>query len=65
VNDTSVALAGLDGDKATVGSQGFWADMEVMEFTREELITKEMIAKVKVSPTASAVPPQWVEVAGS
>jgi hypothetical protein len=63
VNDSSVALAILDGPSTTAGSQGLWADFEVMEFTREEPIEKEMLAKVKVAPTASAVPPQWVEVA--
>ncbi len=61
-NGVPVALAVLDGDKATSGSQGLWADFEVFEFTRDENQEKEMIAKVKVKPTASAVPPEWVQV---
>jgi hypothetical protein len=58
----SVALAVLDGPAATSGSQGTWADYFVEEFSREEPLDKEMVAKVKVSPTASAVAPEWVQV---
>jgi len=59
-NRTSVALAILDGPSATSGSQGLWADFVVTDFPREEPIDKEMLLKVKIEPTASAVPPQWV-----
>jgi hypothetical protein len=60
---TPMALAILDGDKATAGSQGFWADFVVTSFDREENIDKEMMLKVKVKPTPSAVAPEWVQAA--
>jgi hypothetical protein len=39
-----------------------WADFAVMEFTREENEDKEQVAKIKLAPTLSAVPPEWVAV---
>lgn len=58
----SIALAILDGSNATSGSQGIWADFAVTDFPRDEPIDKEMMSKVKVEPTPSAVPPTWVIV---
>ena len=58
-----IAMAFLDGDKATTGSQGLWADFDVTEFTREEPLEGAVMAKVKLVPTSSAVPPEWVKVA--
>lgn len=58
---TSIAMAFLDGDKSTSGSQGPWADWEVTEFTREEPIEGAAMAKVKIKPTSSAVAPEWVK----
>ena len=59
---TSIALAVLDGDKATIGSQGIWADYMVADFPREEPEDKEMLSKVKLKPTVSAHGPEWVQV---
>jgi len=58
----SLAAVFLDGDKATSGSQGPWADWAVMKFVRDENLDKEVIAQVTLKPTQSAVPPQWVKV---
>jgi len=59
---TSIALAVLDGPCATgTSSEGLWADFAVMAFNRDEPIESEMIAKVTVKPTDSAVPPQYVQ----
>lgn len=62
-NNTSVALAILDGAKDVVGSQGLWADFSVTNLTREEPLEDAIKAKVTLKPTYSAVPPAWVTVA--
>jgi hypothetical protein len=62
---TSVAIAILDSASTIPGAQGLWADFEVMEFPREEPLDKEMLSKVKIKPTSSAVPPQWVQTPAS
>jgi hypothetical protein len=60
--DDTIAVAALDGDKATVGSSGLWADFEVETFDRSEGLENAVTAKVKLVPGDSAVEPEWVEV---
>lgn len=62
-NNTSIALAILDGAAATVGSQGLWADFSVTNFTRSEPLNEAIKAKVTVKPTYSAVAAAWVTTA--
>jgi hypothetical protein len=54
-----IGMAWMDGPIATAGSKGLWADMAVLSFKREEPLDKEMVVKVKVSPTLTANPPIW------
>jgi len=63
--NTPIALAALDGPHTVAGHIGVWADWDVMEFNRDENIDKEVVAKVKLVPTATTanVPPQWVQTA--
>lgn len=59
---TNVALAVLDGDQDDVGSQGLWADFQVISFTRGEPIADKLTASVVLKPGVSSVAPQWVTV---
>lgn len=63
--NTSIAVAVLSGPHSVAGHIGVWADWDVKEFSRDENIEKEQIAKVKLVPTATStnVPPQWVQTA--
>lgn len=58
----SIAVALLDMAQATSGASGIWADFAVMDYTREEPEDKEMTLKIKLKPTLSNVPPEWVAV---
>jgi hypothetical protein len=58
----TIAMAFLDGPKATSGSFGIWADFVVTGFGRDEPLEKEMMVKATLKPTSSAVAPQWVQV---
>ena len=63
LNDTVIGVAVLDGDKATVGTQGFWADWVIVKFDKNEPIGDAQTVSVSLKPTLSAVPPEWVTVA--
>lgn len=60
--DDTIAVAALDGDKATAGVSGLWADFEVESFDRSEGLGDGATAKVKLIPGDSAVEPEWVVV---
>lgn len=62
LNGTTIALAVLDGDKATVGSQGLWADFQVFSFSKSENLEEGQLVSVSLKPTYSSVPPEWVNV---
>jgi hypothetical protein len=62
LNNTVIALAALSGDKATVGSQGLWADFKVSNFTKSENLTEAQMYDVELTPAYSSVAPQWVQV---
>lgn len=57
-----IALAMLDGDKATVGSQGLWADFAVTGFKEGQPLDGVSMTDVTVKPTRSSVPPEWAVV---
>lgn len=60
-----IGIACMDGGITTAGSQGLWADIDVLEFTRDEPLDDGMGVKVTVKPTISANAPQWKTVAGT
>lgn len=60
---TTIALAILDGDKATAGTMGIWADFRVFTIAKGEPLEDAQTIVFTVRPTASAVPPEWVKVA--
>lgn len=62
LNDTVVAVAALDGDKATVGSQGLWADFLVTGFVKKEPLNEPQSVAITIKPAYSAVSPEWVKV---
>jgi hypothetical protein len=60
--NTTIAVAALDGDKATVATQGLWADMEVTNFSKMEELEEGQKISVTLKPALGAIPPQWVRV---
>jgi len=62
INNTAVALAALGGDKATSGTIGLWADFSVNGFQKEEPLKEAQMVSISVSPTYSAVGPQFVKI---
>jgi hypothetical protein len=60
-----VALAVLDGDKATDGTQGLWADFSVLKMDKGEEIENAQMVTFTVKPGLSAVAPEWVKVAAA
>lgn len=63
LTDATIALAALDGDKATAGSRGTWADYEVLSMKKSEPLNGEQMVTFGVEPAYSAVPPEHVKVA--
>lgn len=62
LNDTNIGVAALDGDKATAGSQGLWADFQVIGFTKKEPLNEPQSVSITMKPGYSTVAPQWVSV---
>ena len=62
LNDTTVAMAFLDGDKATSANQGLWADFIVTGFAKKEPLQEVQTVSVTIKPAASAVAPEWVKI---
>lgn len=62
LNNTSIALAALSGDKTTVGVDGLWADFMVTNFTKSENLADAQMVDVTLKPAYSSVAPQWVQV---
>jgi hypothetical protein len=65
INDSTVALAVLDGDKATTGTRGFWADFIVSTFGKTENLVEGQMVDVTLTPGPSSVAPQIVVVTGA
>lgn len=59
----SIAIALLDGDKATAGVYGLWADWEVTKFEKGEMLNDVQTVNVTIKPAYSAVAPEYVKVA--
>jgi len=68
LNNTVIAVAVLDGDSATAGTQGLWADFVVTNFSRNEPLEESLSANFTLEPAfsgAAHVDPEWVTVATS
>jgi len=63
LNNTTIAIAALDGNKDTVGAEGLWADFEVLQFSRNEPLTDGLTVHVVLKPAYTSVNPEWVTVA--
>jgi hypothetical protein len=57
-----IGIAAMDGDIETAGSQGFWADMAVIEFSHDENLEDYLAAKVVLKPTYSETAPAWATI---
>lgn len=60
LSSTTIAIAALDGDKATAGVEGLWADFVVTTFTKAEQLQEGQSVSVTLKPALSDVPPEWV-----
>lgn len=58
----AVGVACMDGDITTSGSEGLWADMAVVSFTRDESMAGEMMANISIKPTRSDNAPAWTTI---
>lgn len=63
LNNTPVALAALSGASNVAGSEGLWAEFEVLSFSRNEALEEGVTFSVTIKPTDSEVEPEWVVVA--
>jgi len=57
--DTAIGIAAMDGDITEAGRRGLWADMAVVDFSREEPLEEALSVKVTLKPTYSANAPEW------
>jgi hypothetical protein len=62
LENENIALAALDGLSNTNGTQGFWADFQVMSFNKGEPLEEGQTVDITVKPALTNVAPQWVEV---
>lgn len=50
-DDTMIAMAVLDGDADTAGTQGFWADWEILKFEEDEALEGAYLVNVSAKPS--------------
>jgi hypothetical protein len=62
LENENIALAALDGLSNTNGTQGFWADFQVMSFNKGEPLEEGQTVDITVKPALTNVAPEWVEV---
>ena len=62
IERSTIACAVLDGASDTVGSQGLWADFEVLKCSRAEPLTDVVVYDISMKPATTSVNPQWVTV---
>lgn len=61
--NTTIGLAVLTGDKATVGVRGLWADFEVLHIENSEPLEEAQMVTITVKPSANtSVAPEMVKV---
>lgn len=61
-DDTTIAVAVLDGLSTTAGSQGLWADFNVTNFTRSEALEDAVKASVSLKIAKTDVAAEWATV---
>ena len=61
-DNTVIGIAVMDGDIATSGSKGFWADCAVIDFSRDESLEEAIVVSVTMKPTYSANAPRRVTI---
>lgn len=59
LSGAAIGMAFMSEEITTPGSEGVWADVEVMEMSREEPIEGEMVVTFGLRPTATANAPLW------
>jgi hypothetical protein len=62
LNGTNIALAVLDGDSATAGVQGLWADFQITNFSVSQPLEEATTVAVTAKPARSDVAPEWITV---
>jgi hypothetical protein len=62
LKNTSIAFAILDGDKSAEGTEGFWADFQVLNISKTENLEEAQMCTVTIKPTYSSVAPEWVRI---
>lgn len=60
--NANVALAVLDGAKATSGTRGVWADFMVTSFEKSENLEEAQMVSISLKPGYSSVAPEPVKV---
>lgn len=63
ITKTNIALAVLDGAKATAGVMGLWADFSVVKMEKGEKLEEAQTITFSVKFGFSSVPPEVVKVA--
>lgn len=58
----NLPVAVLDGDKATVGTRGFWLDAMVTKFEVQQPLEGGQMVQISLKPGYSSVPPEPVKV---
>lgn len=58
----NIALAVLDGDKATAGTMGLWAEFQITGLNKGEELTEGQTFEVTAKPGYATVAPEWVKV---
>ena len=61
-NGVSIGILALDGGVSVSGSQGLVADMEVINFSRNEPLEEAVTVSVTLKPAYSDEPPRWVTI---
>ncbi len=61
-NGTEIALAAMDGDIESAGSEGLASNFSVMSFNRSEPLEEGVTVSVTVKPSSH---PEWYTVSGS
>jgi hypothetical protein len=61
LNSTEIALAAMDGDISTGGSQGLASNFTVTNFSRNEPLEEAITVNVTVKPSSQT---EWYEVSG-
>ena len=65
-NGTNIALAIMDGDITTTGTQGLQGDFQILSFTQEQPLEGALTVRVSATPAYNTqYPPEWVTISGA